>query len=162
MTINLTNKTIVYILIAIILIIWSSWVWHISSQHVEKCWDNFPISSCGSREWGDYFFSLPYSVRVILTLLLYAVLLGVIATIPLYIKGCFEDSVFYSRYKIRWCIIGVILFPSFVSLLFGVTPLQGRFIDNYKNFLFLLTLVITILSVTLIPAVYQNNKAKSK
>ncbi|NOT85443.1 MAG: hypothetical protein HOP02_11840 [Methylococcaceae bacterium] len=101
---------------------------------------------------GDLISGTPRKAAVIVV---YAILLGVLVTIPLYFAKYFENPRTYKFYKLFWWGVSLI-FGNLSLLLLNVDPHSGQY-DAY--ILWLLILVMIILIPTLAPAAYQN-KAK--
>lgn len=96
--------------------------------------------------------------RILLSTVVYAILLGVPVTIPLYISKCFVKMRFYKIYKLFWWITGLV-FANLYLLLFNVEPHSGQYIFYV---LFVLCLMAIVLIPTLVPAAYQNKTGKQQ
>lgn len=97
-------------------------------------------------------FPLPNIVRIIFSLVWYALLLGAFAIIPLYGKKCFESTQFYVTYKKFWWVASAV-YLVLTSMLFSITPLTEPVI--YPLMFFSVHLTV-ILGIAIVPAYYQH------
>ncbi len=90
-------------------------------------------------------------LRVFYSIVVYAILLSLLATIPLYIKKSFENKVLYQYYVLYWLLASLIFATLFLSLL-GFEPSMRSYIYHA------LYLSLDILLPALLPAFYQYYK----
>ena len=97
--------------------------------------------------------------RIFASIVVYAILLTVLTTIPFYIKKSFENITLYKYYKLFWWVASLV-FANLLLLLFNVEPTLPTQNEEYISFM--LALIIAILLPTLLPATYQHYKRRTK
>jgi hypothetical protein len=89
----------------------------------------FPIEGRFTSQFsGEPYPPLSSTMRIIFSVTWYALLLGIFATVLLYLTKCFENTSFYSAYKKFW-IVGIVLFQALISMLIGITTSNMRFTE---------------------------------
>jgi len=96
------------------------------------------------------------SLLIFYSLVIYVIWLGVLATIPLNIKGIFTGPQQYKYYKLFWWITSLAYANLFLWVLGFV--LTGKVGELVFYCLYMITLVIVMLLPTLLPAAYQYHK----
>lgn len=121
------------------------------------CKLEFPINSYNIEWPSNYSFS--ETERIILSSVWYALLIGMLATLPLYLKKCFENTRFYENYKLFWY-GGAVVFQALLTMLSGITTSLFVFHESMALMYYEVFSVI-ILAITLLPAYYQHKYKSS-
>lgn len=95
------------------------------------------------------------SHRVFSSVVVYAILLSLFATIPLYIKKSFENKTLYQYYVLYWLLTSLI-FATLFLLLVGIVPSMYGYTNRA------LCLMLDVLLPALLPAFYQHCKKNTK
>ncbi len=112
---------------------------------------NTPIASDDCLECPERF-PLSTTMRIVLSVIWYALLLAVLAVIPLCLAKRFKSNSFYQAYKTFW------LCGSFIFLLLTGILTGGIHTGTYGIgiVIFLVTLYTTIAYLAILPAYFQN------
>ncbi|MEQ1543957.1 hypothetical protein [Methyloglobulus sp.] len=84
-----------------------------------KCPERFPLSS---------------TIRIVLSVIWYGLLLAVLSSIPLSLAKCFKSNSFYQTYKTFW-LWGALVFSLLTAALTGIGPL-GELVEITRPALF--------------------------
>jgi len=107
-----------------------------------------------------YSSPLPASrFRTPFSIIIYTLLIGVFATLPLYRYKYFEKKQFYLLYKIFWLIAAILCARCSYLLYYGFGSTTKA--NYYQFWFFHLSIVNTILILTQIPATLQYHKTKN-
>ncbi|MEQ1545320.1 hypothetical protein [Methyloglobulus sp.] len=90
----------------------------------------FPIKGLTNQEWGTEYYPLSSLTRDILSVLWYAFLVALPASLPLCIAKHFKSITFYKKYKVIWLVCGMI-FTVLTSILIGLVPVRDSEMFNY-------------------------------
>ncbi len=118
------------------------------SVYLSGC--SFPIVGISNLSMGGSNLINGSSLRITFSIVVYAILLSILATIPLFIIKSFESSTVYKYYKLFWCIASFI-FANLFLLLLNIGP-------DLQYFSYMLILILLVLILTLLPAAYQYHK----
>ena len=88
------------------------------------------------------------SLRVLCSIVVYAILFSLLATLLLYIKKSFENKVLFQYYILYW-LVASLIFANLFLLLIGYVPDMNHYYNK------VLRVSLDILLPTLLPAFYQ-------
>ena len=139
---------------------------HFSTKIVLLLILGFSLSGCGlpiivfdGEYMGHYADN---TLAIFYSLVIYAIWLSVLVSIPLNIKGTFTTTPQrYRKYKLFWWIASLVHANLFLWFLGVVLAGQQSIEDKAFDFLFMIIITIIILLPTLLPTAYQYRK-KSK
>jgi hypothetical protein len=103
-----------------------------------------PVDCSECPEW----FPLSSTMRVVLSVIWYGLLLAVSASIPLCLAKCFKSNSVYQGYKTFW-LYGAFVFASLTAALTGITPLRDT------NLIPFVIWYMTIAYLAILPAYLQ-------
>ena len=119
----------------------------------------FPsIDTFAWRRMGGELITGP--LRMFCSIVVYAILLSALATIPLYIKKSFENKVLFKYYVLYW-LVASLIFATLFLLLLGIVPnMPSYYSTNIEYIYFMLALCTDILLPPMLPALYQHYKKR--